>query len=820
MRQRVVIVGGGVAGLSAAHELAERDFEVHVYERRPHFGGKAASVRRQERAPGRQETTDVPARHRVDYSRDVPGEHGFRFYPGWYQHLPDTMKRIPYKGRREFFQGASVFDNLVAADSEQLTWYDRDQIDVLAHAPRNLPQALSALSTAGRFRHLGLAPGEVAFFVRKLVEFLATPESKRIERFDQMTWWDYLEADRKSQAFRDLIAATTRTMVAAKARQVSAYSIANMAIRTLFDLSGTVDRVLNGPTNEVWIEPWVEYLKGRGVTFHPNEELDSISFDPARKLIARLEFVSQLREGIDRLRRSLRLICAWRDTFAAELLIPIEPYVRSTVEKALRGRAADMLRDAQDIVEEAKVVHHVAELAGTPAVIKKVTEAKWQAVAAVAPALEEVAALASDAAKAALALADRLPAAGHSPSKVDLFKEVEKARAAVAARLTKLSKNADLDTTLADAKSALPKQTQSGQNGKDDEDAEDDQDGGAASRHPYTHYIFALPLEQMAYHVNRSPMLTYYDPSLRNLILLAEHTEWMAGIQFYFKTPIDLGRGHMVCIDSEWSLTAIEETQYWREVELPTDIKAVLSVDIAAWDRKGRFNLKEAFNCTNAEVATEVWQQLKQSVNRDARAPKLDETMLRGDGPADPASYYLDDSIVNLLDRTKQGSYEKARSVRFSADELLRRQSEGGRETDSPYVWGRSLRFNVEPLLINRVGARGLRPEARTAIPNMFLAADYVRTGTDLACMESANEAARLAVNALLEAAGSTKPRCPVWGFSPVKDFRENLHAMARVSDRLMGVPGSGERAVAALTSQVGRFAGDLLTRWRDVNER
>jgi glycine/D-amino acid oxidase-like deaminating enzyme len=35
MQQTVAVFGGGVAGLSAAHELAERGFQVHVYERKP-----------------------------------------------------------------------------------------------------------------------------------------------------------------------------------------------------------------------------------------------------------------------------------------------------------------------------------------------------------------------------------------------------------------------------------------------------------------------------------------------------------------------------------------------------------------------------------------------------------------------------------------------------------------------------------------------------------------------------------------------------------------------------------------------------------------
>ena len=44
MPTKVIILGGGVAGMSAAHELIERGFEVVVLERRDIAGGKARSI--------------------------------------------------------------------------------------------------------------------------------------------------------------------------------------------------------------------------------------------------------------------------------------------------------------------------------------------------------------------------------------------------------------------------------------------------------------------------------------------------------------------------------------------------------------------------------------------------------------------------------------------------------------------------------------------------------------------------------------------------------------------------------------------------------
>src|SRR3954465_9883940 len=96
MPSSVAVLGGGVAGLSAAHELSERGFSVTVYEARDRPGGKARSL-------------PVPDSG-ADGRADLPAEHGFRFFPGFYRHVPDTMRRIPYPGNAQ-----GVLDNLVPA---------------------------------------------------------------------------------------------------------------------------------------------------------------------------------------------------------------------------------------------------------------------------------------------------------------------------------------------------------------------------------------------------------------------------------------------------------------------------------------------------------------------------------------------------------------------------------------------------------------------------------------------------------------------------------------------------------------------------------
>jgi len=347
--------------------------------------------------------------------------------------------------------------------------------------------------------------------------------------------------------------------------------------------------------------------------------------------------------------------------------------------------------------------------------------------------------------------------------------------------------------------------------------------------------VFALPVEQMAYYVTRSETLQQYDPSLRNIVLLSEHVDWMAGIQFYLKDVVNITRGHIDLLDSEWALTAISQAQFWKDIDLRDrgegtlrgQVRSILSVDISAWDIKGSLLRKEAYNCTRSEIAREVWHQLKAALNRPGRVPVLTDEMLvdagrpRSADELPPDSYYLDDSIVDRLDRKRQAIYDKFRSVHFSAAELLRKQANRGEASEASYMYGAPQELNAEPLLVNRVGSYRLRPTTKTAIANMFLAADYVRTNTHLATMEAANEAARAAVNEILTAAGSREPRCEIWPLAePLEVFRRIDEVLFRRGQRFEDSYGDIPVRVAAgmataATRVVSSAIDRLLTRKR-----
>jgi geranylgeranyl pyrophosphate synthase/uncharacterized protein with NAD-binding domain and iron-sulfur cluster len=531
MPNRVIVLGGGVAGMSAAHELIERGFEVVVLERGQLAGGKARSI------PVSDDGLNASGHQRADtgvvsIEHSLPGEHGFRFFPGFYKHVVDTMRRIPS------FDGRTAADHLVSTTRIGFTQYGKPTFVIPAQFPRTggdlgtlLTDALLAFGPV-----IGLSPEELAFFGARFWQILTSCEARRIGEYEKVSWWEFIDAETRSASYQKFLAVGfTRSLVASKARKASARTVGDMFMQMMLTFldptGGTTDRVLDGPTNLVWIDPWLSYLESRGVQYLRESEV-------------------------------LEILCD---------------------ERRVTGVA--VRRRGQRTVVEGD------------------------------------------------------------------------------------------------------------------------------------YYVAAIPLERMAPLVNKRMLAI--DPTLANLAALAPNVEWMNGLQFYLRRDLPIAHGHVIHIDSEWALTSVSQVQFWRSLSPDqfggSDVRGVLSVDISNWDSPAS-NGRTAMECSREEVMREVWSQLKRSLN-------IERELLRDE---DLHSWFLDPDI-------------------------------------RPSGNGSGVLTNAEPLLVNLVNTWVLRPEAATRIPNLFLASDYVRTYTDLATMEGANEAARRAINGLLDAVGFVGPRCGVW---------------------------------------------------------
>ena len=260
-----------MAGLSAAHELAERGFQARVYERKPVLGGKARSIP----VPNSGGNRLLP----------LPGEHGFRFFPGFYRHVIDTMRRTPYGAH------GNVFDNLRVATRALLARAGKTEITWLARCPHTLDDLRTLLIEL--FTPFGVPQEELTFYVSRLLMVATSCAERRLVEYENIAWWDFIAAARMSKAYQAYLGqGVTRSLVAMRAEESSTRTVGGTQLQLLYSFisaDGVFDRLLSGPTNDVWIHPWTEYLQNLGVEFYLGSSLVGIQTDGGRVTGATVE---------------------------------------------------------------------------------------------------------------------------------------------------------------------------------------------------------------------------------------------------------------------------------------------------------------------------------------------------------------------------------------------------------------------------------------------------------------------------------------------------------------------------------------------------
>jgi uncharacterized protein with NAD-binding domain and iron-sulfur cluster len=227
--------------------------------------------------------------------RWLPGEHGYRFFPSFYHHLFDTMRRIPLlelENKPEFAivqeraagvrhpepvryveTGRTAFDNLNPTTSHALASATRQRPLQLARSQvRSLEELRSYVqltfggTECGGF---GLSARDVSRLTLKLLQFATACDERRAE-YSALSWWDYLGADSFSPQAQDLLRKWPEALVAMNAEECDARTQWVPFMQLLLDQvrkEGYRDGTLRGPTSEAWLNPWRRYLEAQGVQF-------------------------------------------------------------------------------------------------------------------------------------------------------------------------------------------------------------------------------------------------------------------------------------------------------------------------------------------------------------------------------------------------------------------------------------------------------------------------------------------------------------------------------------------------------------------------
>jgi NAD(P)-binding Rossmann-like domain len=262
MPRNVFVIGGGVAGLTAAHELSERGYTVTIYEARTERGGKVRSW-------------SVPLT--TQPTKRVPAEHGFRFFPGFYRHVTHTMDRIANGGSTVYQSLVGQPQTVMAPQHDSVTPDDSLLLSLPpGPAPVAPPNAAATLNlTAADYGRMAAALTMYQALIFKdetVADQGPTAGVTAPRKLDNFSWWNYCGAGAGSNNYRLFFGrGLTRCFVATRAEEMSARTGAGILLQLLFDIAKPdrfenppkvrpADRALNAPTSAAWIKPWTTQL--------------------------------------------------------------------------------------------------------------------------------------------------------------------------------------------------------------------------------------------------------------------------------------------------------------------------------------------------------------------------------------------------------------------------------------------------------------------------------------------------------------------------------------------------------------------------------
>jgi hypothetical protein len=230
----VIIFGGGISGLTTAHELIDKGYSVSLYEKDDHLGGMAHS---------RMEN-------------DIPSEHSWRGYAPFYRNVFDIMKRIPIS------QDKSVYDSLKTIEFYLL----RDKI-------ANYKPQLSLID-------------KIVVYYYSSKFFFA---NKRRQKYYRTRLVQSLNNKLSKNGYDFLVSFLLGPGYGLQPEDASLGHFYKFQTLTFFnkkeyDNTDESWYVTNKPTHLAWINPWVNLLINKGLKIYSNSKLTKLILSDDNKI--------------------------------------------------------------------------------------------------------------------------------------------------------------------------------------------------------------------------------------------------------------------------------------------------------------------------------------------------------------------------------------------------------------------------------------------------------------------------------------------------------------------------------------------------------
>jgi hypothetical protein len=215
----------------------------------------------------------------------IAGEHGFRFFPGFYRHLRDTMRRTPiFDPVTQTFTPRTALDNLQEVEWQVFVDPTRRHQAPLSRRPFNSIGGVIEQYRAMR-RDLGYRPVDLLRFCLRILRYMTSSVKRRETYYEDMSWWTFLSKPHLDdpceeppfnfgKRFADSLRHASKALVAMASEYADARTQGDISVQLLMDQFGlhdASDSTLDGPTSTNWLGHWRTYLEQQGVRFFLGE---------------------------------------------------------------------------------------------------------------------------------------------------------------------------------------------------------------------------------------------------------------------------------------------------------------------------------------------------------------------------------------------------------------------------------------------------------------------------------------------------------------------------------------------------------------------
>lgn len=242
--KKIVIIGGGISGLSCAYDLNKRGFDIEIYERNKDLGGQSRSI---------------------NYGR-CSVEYAWRIWTSYYTNFIEICKKIPTSNNK------TIFNNLV-----KLNTYNESNKILNKSIKRYQILPENHILNINKWK----SKKEYFKVCSKLINMILMSD-ERLKK-DDITFIEYIDPQEKASVdfchefvgpIMGMEATKATLFCISKGFQTTYYETENPFNYNRFDIY-----VTNAPYSEAIFIPWVKYLKKKGVKIYNNSEIVNINYN-------------------------------------------------------------------------------------------------------------------------------------------------------------------------------------------------------------------------------------------------------------------------------------------------------------------------------------------------------------------------------------------------------------------------------------------------------------------------------------------------------------------------------------------------------------